>query len=94
MARGRNYLAMINSTVAEEAGPSKKLEIGTKRTAEVPIEFMYLKRPTIGVPVMNFIPQAQPLFIPPVPIVPTDREFNFKRKFFEVFPVMEKLWKI
>lgn len=77
MARGRNYLAMKNSAVVEEPGTSKKVEVGTKRTAdvaEIPIELMYLKRPTIGIPVMNFIPQPQPLFIPPVPIVPTDRE--------------------
>lgn len=77
MARGRNYLAMKNSTVFEEAGPSKKVEVGIKRAAEmpeIPIELMYLKRPTIGIPVMNFIPQPQPIFIPPCPIVPTDRE--------------------
>lgn len=78
MARGRNYLAMKNLTPAvEEAGPSKKPEIGVKRAAEmpeIPIELMYLKRPTMGIPIVNFIPQPQPIFIPPVPIVPTDRE--------------------
>lgn len=77
MARGRNYLATKNSTNVEEAGTSKKFEIGTKRAAEVaeiPIELMYLKRPTMGLPIVNFIPQPQPIFLPPVPIVPTDRE--------------------
>lgn len=89
MARGRNYLAMKNSTNVEasnEAGPSKKAEIGVKRVAEVqeiPIELMYFKRPSIMTnptplpfPIVNFhVPQPQPIFIPPaVSIVPSDRE--------------------
>lgn len=79
MARGRNYLALKN---ADEAGSSKKPEIGVKRVAEVqeiPIELMYFKRPSLlqtpmTFPMMNFVPQPQPIFIPPVSLLPSDRK--------------------
>lgn len=82
MARGRNYLALKNADSIEAAGPSKKMEIGVKRVAEVqeiPIELMYFKRPSIlqppmSFPVMNFVPQPQPIYIPPVSLLPSDRK--------------------
>lgn len=80
--RGKNHVAMKQQLEVT------KVEVGSKRSAdvassgEVPIDLsgLYFKRPnlaTAGIQVpmipVPFIPQ--PVYQPPIPLVPTDREY-------------------
>jgi hypothetical protein len=84
LARGRSHLAMKNqlqllqlSEPVEAMPTTSKVEIGVKRSAEMPFEMMYFKRPTLQpvIPAPTFIqqPMYQP---PPITIVPTDCEWG------------------